>query len=139
MVTERRKIQRMRRAPKRQFARLMRHIPSDAEDKFWWQVRDRRLGGFKFKRQFLIDPNIVDFVCLDAMLVVELDGSQHDKQIEYDGRRDAFLEESGFKVIRVWNRDVLTDMDGTLHRVLVALGKRPPHPNPLPLKKGERG
>ncbi len=117
----------------------MRHMQTDAEKKFWWQVRDRRLGGFKFKRQYPIDPYIADFVCLDRRLVVELDGSQHNKQIEYDSERDAFLAGKGFEVMRIWNYDVLTDMDGTLHRVLVALGKQPPHPNPLPLKKGERG
>ena len=108
-------------------ARTMRHVPTDAEKKFWWQVRDRRLAGYKFKRQFLIGRYIVDFVCLDRGLVVELDGGQHAQQTAYDKEREAFLRTRGFRVIRFWNYDVLTNMDGIVESVLREL-KKPPHP-----------
>jgi very-short-patch-repair endonuclease len=115
----------------RGFARAMRHIPMDAERKFWWRVRDRRLNGYKFKRQFLICKYIVDFVCLDRKLIVELDGGQHRVQVEYDEARSAFLRARGYRVMRFWNYDVLTNIEGVLEGVLRALGKTPsPQPSP---------
>ncbi len=81
-------------------ARAMRHIPTDAEKKFWWRIRDRRLAGYKFKRQFLIGNYIVDFVCLDQTLIVELDGGQHATNAEHDKERDLFLRAQGFRVLR---------------------------------------
>ncbi|HEX4026829.1 MAG TPA: DUF559 domain-containing protein [Rhizomicrobium sp.] len=89
-------------------ARDMRHVSTDAERKFWWLVRDRRFGGYKFKRQFLIGRYIVDFACLEARLVVELDGGQHADQSVYDNARDSYLEARGFRVLRFWNTEFLT-------------------------------
>jgi len=97
----------------------------DAERKFWWRVRDRRFGGYKCKRQFLIGPYIVDFVCLDQRLVVELDGGQHALQSAYDGMRDAVLRSRGFRILRFWNSDVLTNMDGVLEGVMRELEQVP--------------
>ena len=115
----------------------MRHMPMDAERKFWWQVRDRRLGGFKFKRQIPIGKYIVDFVCVEKRLVVELDGGQHALQEDYDRIRDKFLESRGYRVLRFWNDEVLTNMDGVIEGVLMAL-QQPPHPDPLPQRgRGE--
>ncbi len=129
MVTQKTVSSRKAKTVHRTFARGMRHIPMDAEKKFWWQVRDRRLAGYKFKRQFLIGRYIVDFVCLDQRLVVELDGGQHTLQESYDRVRDDFLKAQGFRVLRFWNTDVLTNMDGVTEGVLIAL-KQKSSPSP---------
>src|SRR5258706_1228353 len=99
----------------------MRHRPTDAEKKFWWQVRAKRLGGFKFKRQFPIGPYIADFVCLERRLIIELDGNQHSEQEEYDAARTVFLEAKGYRVIRFCNYSALTNMEGVVEGVWLAL------------------
>ena len=124
------------RLPQRANARNMRHISTDVERKFWWLVRDRRFGGYKFKRQFLIGRYIVDFVCLEAGLVVELDGGQHVGQTVYDDIRDSYLKARGFRVLRFWNTEFLTNRDGVLEALQCQL-ESPPHPDPLP-QQGER-
>jgi very-short-patch-repair endonuclease len=83
------------------------------------------LGGFKFKRQVLIGNYIADFVCVERKLVVELDGSQHANQREYDEKRDAFLEAKGFRVVRIWNMELLENPAGVLDMVLAALETAP--------------
>ncbi|WP_428030616.1 endonuclease domain-containing protein [Ancylobacter sp.] len=97
-------------------------------------MRDRRLDGWKFRRQAPVDRYIVDFLCVDARLVVELDGGQH--AVERDMQRTRTIEACGYLVIRFWNNDVLMNMDGVLVRILEALRAAAPHPNPLP--DGER-
>ena len=118
-------------------ARSMRRVSTDAERRFWWAVRDRRLGGHKFKRQLLVGRYIVDFACLEAKLIVELDGGQHAQQTVYDTVRDAYLTARGFQVLRFWNTEFLTNQDSVLETLLCQLDS-PPHPNPLP-PQGERG
>ena len=98
--------------------RSLRSRQTDAERKLWFAVRDRRLSGFKFVRQEAIGPFIVDFVCRDKRLVVEVDGGQHADSAE-DAARDAFLE--GYRVMRFWNNDVLSNRDGVLTVILEAL------------------
>jgi len=110
-------------------AKRMRHRPTDAEKKFWWQVRAGRLGGFKFKRQYPIGPYIADFVCFERRLIVELDGTQHAHQQEYDAARTAFLESKSFRVMRFCNYSVLTNVDGVTAGVWAALNERTP-PSP---------
>ena len=85
------------------FARALRTSSSDAETRLWWHLRDRRLGGAKFRRQLPIGPYVADFVCVEAMLVVELDGGQHAEQLERDQVRTSFLERQGYRVVRFWN------------------------------------
>ena len=92
----------------------MRRDPTTAEIKFWYQVRDRRLEGWKFRRQVQIGPYIADFVCLEHNLIIELDGGQHAERTEPDVIRDACLAAQGFRVIRFWNADILTNMDGVI-------------------------
>jgi very-short-patch-repair endonuclease len=116
---------RVEKQPKRALARGMRHRPVECEKRFWRLVRDRRLGGFKFKRQVLIGSYIVDFVCVERKLVVELDGSQHADQREYDEQRDAFLRAKGFCVVRIWNMELLENPEGVLDMVLAALETAP--------------
>src|SRR5207237_10375773 len=81
--------------------------------------------GHKFKRQFLIGRYIVDFVCLEARLVVELDGGQHADQAAYDEVRDTFLKARGFRVLRFWNLEFLTNQDGVLETLLCQLEVAP--------------
>ena len=117
-------------------ARSLRESQTDAEQRLWYHLRNRRLQGWKFRRQHEIDRYVVDFVCPDAVLVVELDGSQHLKQMGYDARRTACLEAHGYRVLRFWDNDVLTNIEGVLEVILEALASPAPHPSPLP--GGER-
>ena len=100
--------------------RRLRGRQTDAERKLWFAVRDRRLSGFKFVRQEAVGPFIVDFVCRDKRLVVEVDGGQHADSAE-DAARDAFLAGEGYRVMRFWNNDVLSNRDGVLTVILEAL------------------
>lgn len=116
-------------------ARKLRRNSTDAEIAFWSRVRNRQLGGYKFRRQVSIGPYIVDFLCVEAGLVVELDGGQHGPDV--DAHRTAFLKAKNFHVIRFWNNDVLLNMEGVLSVVLGELAlasaqAAPPSPNPLP-------
>src|SRR3954468_3804830 len=107
MVSARTSRRREQKKPNLARARVMRHEPVPPEKKFWSRVRDRRLGGHKFKRQILIGSYIADFVCSEQKLIVELDGGQHADHRAYDEKRDAFLTALGFRVMRVWNIDVM--------------------------------
>ena len=89
-------------------ARDLRGQMTETEILVWRELRGRRFQGFKFRRQRPLGPYILDFVCLEAGLVIELDGGQHnDKQHANDQQRTAVIEQSGLKVIRFWNHDVL--------------------------------
>ena len=94
----------------------MRHEPTEAEAKLWWLLRDRRLANFKFRRQLPIGSYIVDFVCLPAKLIVEADGSQH-AESPYDTTRDAYLRAQGFRILHIWNHDILARPDAVLDAV----------------------
>jgi very-short-patch-repair endonuclease len=122
---------------KRQFARRLRKEMTEAEKKLWQELCARRFEKFKFRRQFPVGPYIADFVCLSNRLIVEVDGSQHDAS-EHDRKRDVFLNEQGFRVLRLWNIGVLKDMDGAILTILDALENTPhppraPRPAPSPL------
>ena len=113
------------RGPDRRKVRIERRLRSqqtDAERKLWFAVRDRRLSGFKFVRQEAIGPFIVDFVCREKSLVVELDGGQHAENAK-DVARDAFLTREGYRVMRFWNHDVLSNTEGVLTVILEALSQ----------------
>ncbi len=103
----------------------MRANPTDAERRLWSMLRDSRMPVFKFRRQLVIDPYIVDFACLERRLIIEADGGQH-ADSDYDSRRDAFLAREGFSVLRFWNNDVLTNPAGVFDAVFAALAT--PHP-----------
>ncbi len=110
--------------------REMRHESTDAEAKFWRAVRGRRFGGYKFKRQYPVGYYIVDFVCLEQRLIVELDGGQHALNREYDTERTGYLEGEGYRVIRYWNDVFLKDTDDVLNDVLRVLrGATTPSPD----------
>ncbi len=102
----------------------MRHESTLSENKFWWRVRNRHLGRYKFKRQYLIGNYIVDFVCVERLLIIEVDGGQHALQQAYDRARDEFLASRGFQVMRIWSSEVMQDIEGVLEAVLTALEHR---------------
>lgn len=102
---------------------------TDAERALWFEVRRRRLSAFKFKHQWTLGPYVVDFCCWEQRLVIELDGGQHSP--ERDAARTAWLNEQGYRVIRFWNNEVLTNMDGVLQTIVRELTSHP-HPDPLP-------
>jgi very-short-patch-repair endonuclease len=103
------------------FERGLRRQSTDAEHRLWFHLRDRRLKGFKFRRQHRLGPYVVDFVCLDRGVVLELDGGQHLERASYDALRSQYLEGQGFRVLRFWNDEVLTRTEQVLAEVLRAL------------------
>lgn len=98
------------------FARALRRNSTDAERRIWRHLRDRRLSGLKFRRQATVGCYVVDFLCAEKRLVVELDGGQH--TAEGDAARTARLEELGYRVIRFWNNDALGNADAVLEAIL---------------------
>ena len=102
-------------------ARELRRDQTDAEWKLWSRLRNRQLSGYKFRRQFAVGKYIVDFVCLERRLVIELDGGQHSEQEAYDERGTKFLAAEGFEVLRIWNPIVFEETDGVLSTILDAL------------------
>jgi len=112
-------------------ARKLRHQSTDAERVLWRYLRAHRMAGYKFRRQVVIDPYIVDFVCLEARLIVEADGGQHLEQAEADLKRSVFLESLGYKVLRFWNHEILGDIHAVLERIHGHLIEAPsPRPSP---------
>jgi len=95
-------------------SRKLRRNSTDAEKLIWRHLRAKQLGGLKFKRQTLIGTYIVDFVCFEKDLVIELDGGQHTEQLEKDSARDSWLQSQGFKVLRFWNNEVFENTEGVL-------------------------
>ena len=87
----------------------------------WRQVRNRGLGGYKFRRQVPIGPYVADFACVSEGLVIELDGSQHHEQTAEDEQRTQWMEGAGYRVLRVWNNDVLKNMDRVLDAIMAEL------------------
>lgn len=105
------------------FAKRLRRDATLAEQKLWQHLRNRRLAGVKFRRQMPIGPYVVDFISLEQGLVIEVDGSQHDEQAarKHDETRTADLNQQGFRVIRVWNNDVLSRLNAVLDFILLSL------------------
>jgi very-short-patch-repair endonuclease len=99
----------------------LRNNATDAECRLWRHLRRRQLNGFKFRWQRPIGRYVCDFVCLEALVVVELDGSQHVAQAPYDADRDAFLRSNGFRVLRFWNGDVLSQTASVVETIYEAL------------------
>jgi very-short-patch-repair endonuclease len=112
-------------------ARTLRRQSSDAERVLWRHLRARRLMGYKFRRQVVMEPYIVDFVCLEAGLIIEADGGQHSNQVTYDTRRTVVLEGMGYRVLRFWNHEVLGELQSVLEQIRTALIEAPsPQPSP---------
>ena len=105
-------------------ARQLRRDQTLAETKLWLALRSHQLENIHFRRQHPIGDFIVDFCAPQAKLIIELDGSQHLEQQEYDAERTEFLETKGYRVLRFWNSDVLNNLDGTIIVILDALGAK---------------
>ncbi len=109
-------------------AKWMGANPTEAEKQLWGLLRDRRLAGHKFRRQQVIEPYIVDFVCFAERLIIEADGSQHADN--KDGtRRDFFLGSHGFRTLRFWNNQVLRESDAVAAAIFSAIFPHPPKPS----------
>ena len=115
-------------------ARELRSGSTDAERKLWSVLRGGNIDGLKFRRQHSIPPYTVDFCCLSADLVVEVDGSQHSE--ESDRARTRFLESKGFTVLRFWDNDVLTQMEAVAEAICRTVSPSPLTPTPLPSGEG---
>jgi very-short-patch-repair endonuclease len=101
----------------RERARHLRKNLTDAERLVWGKLRSRRFAGYKFRRQMPLGAFIVDFVCLQRRLILELDGGQHSEQLRYDEARTAWLNSQGFEVLRFWNHEVFEDWE-TIEEVI---------------------
>jgi very-short-patch-repair endonuclease len=99
---------------------------TEAERSLWRHLRLRNIDGFKFCRQHEISPYVVDFACIEAGLVIEIDGGQHAETIAYDAARTEFLQKSGFRVLRFWNSDVLGNIDSVMQSIWTELHEDEP-------------
>jgi very-short-patch-repair endonuclease len=117
----------------REFAKHLRCNMTESESKLWRHLRAHRLNGEKFRRQQPIGPYVVDFVHFGARIIVGADGGQHNDSPQ-DKRRDAWLREQGFKVMRFWNNDIMSNLDGVLSTVLAAATVSPLSPAPSPAR-----
>jgi very-short-patch-repair endonuclease len=104
-------------------AQNLRQNQTEAEKIIWHALKAKRFEGYKFRRQFLINPYIVDFACTEKMLVMEIDGGQHCENRQ-DEVRTKVLEAQGWQVIRFWNNDVMGNLDGVLSTLSLNLSRR---------------
>ncbi|PTQ67715.1 endonuclease domain-containing protein [Pseudomonas sp. GV071] len=118
----------------RERAKGLRGEATEAERGMWYRLRDRRFMGLKFRRQVPLGRYIVDFLCSEMKLIVELDGGQHMEQAAYDQCRTQWLEGQGYRVLRFWNDQVLLEMEAVLESMQTWLEQqeRPSPPAPLP-------
>jgi len=107
--------------PRTERARELRQTSTLAERKLWSLVRNRKIAGCKFCRQVPIDRYFADFACLEARLIVELDGDHHAGQVDYDAARTEALEAAGWKVLRFWNGKLLASPEGVVMAIRAAL------------------
>ena len=117
--------------------RRLRNNPTDAERRLWCYLRSRQVSGAKFRRQHPVDRYILDFVCFEPKVVIELDGSQHTESSRYDAMRTAILERAGYVVLRFWNDDVFKQADAVLDVIWNTVTSRQTHPRPSPPLEGE--
>ena len=119
--------------------RKLRGDTNEIEAMVWARLRRSQLGGFKFSRQIPVAGFVPDFVCRSIKLAIELDGSQHAGAIPYDTNRTQLIERQGYRVLRFWNSDVLTNMDGVLETTLSAALATGGAPTPQPPPARGRG
>jgi adenine-specific DNA-methyltransferase len=121
--------------PTNPHARQLRRDATDVERLLWSALRNRQLHGHKFRFQATVGPFVVDFLCAEKRLIVELDGSQHSDAA--DAKRTALLRRNGYQLLRFWNNQVIENLDGVLRAISAQLAALPavrdtPSPNPLP-------
>ena len=110
-------------------ARKLRNQSTDAERLLWQHLRHKQINGFRFRRQFPIGAYIADFACIEAKLVVELDGGQHQEKAAHDTRRDAQISNQGYRVLRFWNNQVFAETTAVLEVIVKELPTLRPHPD----------
>ncbi len=109
-------------------AKILRRTMTDAEQKLWYFLRAHRFMGKKFKRQKPLGRYVVDFVCLEEKLIIELDGGQHADSLEYDRERDSWLRSQGYTVLRFWNNQLMNETESVLEQIRLTLS---PDPSPV--------
>ena len=129
-------IHRMRNPIAQRRSRILRNNSTDAERFLWQHLRGRQLDGYRFRRQVPIGGYIADFACLDAKLVIELDGGQHQETRAYDERRERRIETHGYRIIRFWDTEVFNETIAVLETIKRELDSACPHPS-LPPQAGE--
>jgi len=119
-------------------ARYLRRNRTATERRLWWQLRELKRIGFKFRQQVPIDHFIVDFACLSQRLIIEVDGGTHstDQEVARDARRERHLKDQGFRIVRVWNSDVRQNIGRVMDMIVGEL--ETPTPDPSPQGGGER-
>jgi very-short-patch-repair endonuclease len=111
-------------------ARKLRKNPTDAERFLWRYLRLRQIEGYRFRRQRPIGRYIVDFVCLERKIVIEVDGGQHNEETAYDAERDRWLQADGYRVLRFWNHEILTETKAVMEVIQKILTEPPPSSSP---------
>lgn len=102
-------------------AKILRANQTDAEQRIWYHLRAHRFMGLKFKRQKPLGHYIVDFVCVEQRLIIEIDGGQHAEQTEYDQRRDVWLQSQGYTILRFWNNEVMQQLESVLEQIRLTI------------------
>jgi very-short-patch-repair endonuclease len=116
------------------FAKNLRQSQTDCEIKLWYHLRGRRFENLKIRRQYPIGSYIADFICVEKMLLIELDGGQH-ADSKKDVVRDNYLKSKGYITLRFWNSDVIENINGVLETIRTSINN--PHPNLLPERDKE--
>ena len=119
-------------------ARQLRRSRTLAERRLWYRLRELKRVGYKFRQQVPIDNFIVDFACLSQRLIIEVDGGTHstDQELARDARRERYLRDQGFRILRVWNSEVRQNIEGVMDTIVAAL--HTPTPDPSPQGGGEQ-
>jgi very-short-patch-repair endonuclease len=102
-------------------ARELRKNLTDAEKMLWNHIRLRQMGDYKFRRQQPIGKYIVDFVCLEKRLIIEVDRGQHDEQSPYDSNRDSWLISQGYRILRFWNNQIFGELEAVKETIFETL------------------
>jgi very-short-patch-repair endonuclease len=118
-------------------ARALRQNMTGAERSVWRILRSLQIDGHRFRRQVPFGPYIADFACHDARLIIEIDGGQHDRSSPVEVKRTRFLEDQGYRILRFWNNEVLSNLEGVYAMIARDL-RRHPHPVPPPSRGRER-
>ena len=106
-------------------AKTLRKRLTEAEQRLWSKLRRRQLRGYKFRRQYPVGAYVADFACIEACLVIEVDGGQHHERQEQDAARTRTLQQHGFRVLRFWNNEVLGETESVLAVIADELGRAP--------------
>ena len=122
----------------RPLAKRLRHDMTKAETVLWTRLKGRQVNGWRFRRQHPVGPYVADFACLEAELILEVDGATHsaERDVRHDARRTAYLEANGWSVLRVWNTDIYENLGGVMDMVFAALPPLGPSGH-SPRKRGE--